>query len=150
MGTDVVGGGVKHGDRIHLLTGKMCHLLAHANFGLLKRQHAKLLQNMLAVVEAGGLIVARPLDRSQVVTLLHVRLVSRQEPVNGKEAPGGLEVADLQHEAAPAVRGQQRGQKLGGPVGQGKKELPLGVIENRRLVEGTTLGGVEQGEVTGR
>ena len=59
------------------------------------------------------------------------------------EAPGCFEVADLEHKAAPTMRGQQRGHELGSPVGQSKEELPLGLIENRRLDEGTTLGDVE-------
>lgn len=121
----------------------MRHLLAHGGFDLLEGRNPELLQNLLLVVKAGDLAVARPLHRSQVVTLLHVRLVSRQEPVHGKEAPRRLEVADLQYEAAPAVRGQQRSQRPGGPVGQRKEELPLGRIENRGLVEGTALGRVE-------
>jgi hypothetical protein len=128
---------------MHLLAGKMRHLLAHADFGLLKRQHAKLLQNMLAMVEAGDLVVARPLDRSQVVALLYVRLVGQQEAVCWEEAPGGLEVANLQHEATLAVRRQQRIQKLGSPIGQGEEELPLRLIEDRGLVEGAALGRVE-------
>ena len=54
-----------------------------------------------------------------------------------------LEVADLEHEAAPAVRGQQRIQKLGSPVGQSEEELPLRLIEDRELVKHATLGRIE-------
>ena len=60
-----------------------------------------------------------------------------------EEASRGFEVANLEHEATRAVRGQQRGQKLGGPVGQSKEKLPLGLIESRQLVEGATLGRIE-------
>jgi hypothetical protein len=38
---------------------------------------------------------------------------------------------------------QQRIQKLGGPVGQGKKELPLRLIEDRGLVKRATRGRIE-------
>lgn len=54
MSADIVGCGAKHGHQIHLLAGKIRHLLAYGGFGLLERQHAKLPRNMLVVVEAGA------------------------------------------------------------------------------------------------
>ncbi|SMB80105.1 hypothetical protein SAMN00120144_3886 [Hymenobacter roseosalivarius DSM 11622] len=143
MGSDIIGRGVKNGHWVHLLAGKMRHLLAHGGFGLLDGPHAKLLQNLLTVVEASGLIVALPLDVSQVVALLHVRLVGQQKSVSRKEAPRGFEVADLEHEATSAMRSQQRVQELGGPVRQGEKELALRMIESRRLVKRAPLGRIK-------
>lgn len=70
-------------------------------------------------------------------------LVGQQKLVRWREEPRGLEVTDLQYEAAPAVQCQQRIQKLGSPVGKGEEELPLRRIEDRGLVEGAALGRVE-------
>lgn len=75
MRADVIGRRAKHSHRVHLLAGKMRHLLAHGGFGLLEGQHAELLENILAVGKAGGLVIARPLDVFQVVALLHIRAI---------------------------------------------------------------------------
>ena len=133
----------KHGHGIHLLAGKMRHLLAHGGFDLLEGGHAELLQNQPAVVEAGGLIVARPLDLAQAVALLHVGTVGGPKPVGGEEAPRRLEVAHLQHEAAPAVGRHQAAEHLSGPVGQVAVELTLGRGPLGRVVERPLLGRVE-------
>jgi len=65
-------------------------------------------------------------------------------PVGRKEAPRRLEVADLEHKAAPAMRGQQGIQKLGGSVRQSKKELPLRVVEFWGLVKRAAPGRIKQ------
>ena len=107
------------------------------------------MQQQRPVTKAGFVIVTAPVHGTQSVLLLHVGAVGRGKPFDREEPAAGLEVAQLQQEAAAHVGGAHGSEYGRGPFRQVKEELPLGQRELGGGIKRTALGRVEQGQGAG-